>query len=89
MNKTGFLGHLGVEHDLELEIAELVSERVHVVARDCIGHFISFFDRKRRDGGECLDRYPFAAAQRVAKPAHDLDARRLKWHEGSTALAVI
>ena len=55
---AGFLGHLRVEHDLELEIAELVGERVHVVARDRVGDFIGFLDRVGRDRLEGLDACP-------------------------------
>ena len=61
---AGFLGHLRMEHDLELEIAELVGERVHVVARDRVGDLIGFLDRVGRDGREGLDAVPFAAAAR-------------------------
>ncbi len=59
---AGFLGHLRVEHDLELKIAELVGERVHVLARDRVGDFVGFLDRVGRDRVERLDRVPFAAA---------------------------
>ena len=81
VNMAGFLGHLRVEHDLELKIAELVGERVHVVARDGVGDFIGFLDRVGRDRLERLDRVPFAAADRIAEAAHDLD-EALKRHEG-------
>ena len=53
---AGFFSHLRVEHDLELEIAELVGERVHVVASDRVGDFISFLDRIRGDGLEVCAR---------------------------------
>ena len=55
---AGFLGHLRVEHDLELEIAELVGERVHVVARDRVGDLIGFLDRVGGDGREASARDP-------------------------------
>ena len=55
---SGFLSHLRVEHDLELEIAELVGERVHVVARDGVGDLIGFLDGVGRDGGETLHADP-------------------------------
>ena len=78
---AGFLGHARMEDDLELQIAKLVGERVHVVARDRVGDLIGFLDRIGRDGLEGLDAVPFAAAHRIAQPAHDLD-QPLKRHEG-------
>ncbi len=68
---AGFLGHLRVEDDLELKIAELVGERVHVVARDRVGDLIGFLDRVGRNRRECLDAVPFAAADGIAQPLHD------------------
>ena len=70
-----------MEHDLELQVAELVGERVHVVARDRFGDLIGFLDRVGRDGREALLAIPFAAAHRIAQPAHDRD-QALKRHEG-------
>ena len=55
---AGFLGHVGVEDDLELQIAKLVGERVHIVARDGVGDLIGFFDRVGRDGREMSARCP-------------------------------
>ena len=55
---AGFLGHLRVEHDLELEIAELVGQRVHVAAGDRVGDLIGFLDRVGRDGREALHADP-------------------------------
>src|SRR4051794_19415910 len=68
-----FLGHLGVEHDLELKIAELVRERVHVVPRDRVSDLIGFLDGVRRNGREALLAVPFAAADRIAESSHDGD----------------
>ena len=76
---TGFLGHACMEHDLELEIAEFVSERIHVLARDRIGDLVSFFDRVGGDRLERLDRVPFAAVHRIAEAAHDFH-EALKGH---------
>ena len=76
---AGFLGHLRVEHDLELQIAELVGERVHVVAGDRVGDLIGFLDRVGGDGREILLAIPFAAGVRIAQPAHDRD-EALKRH---------
>ena len=71
---SGFLGHLRVEDDLQLQIAELVGERVHVVARDRVGDLIGFLDRVGSDRREGLHRVPFAARLGIAQAAHDLDA---------------
>jgi len=68
---SGFLSHLRVEHDLQLEVAKLAGERVHVVARDRVGDLIGFLDGVGRNRLEALRAVPFAAADRVAKPAHD------------------
>ena len=67
------LGHAGMIDDLELEIAELVLERVHVAAVDRVGDLIGFLDRVGRDRREGLDAVPFAAGGRIAQPGHDLD----------------
>ena len=69
-----------MKDDLELKIAELIGETVHVVARDCVGDFIGFLDRIGGDRLERLHRVPFAAADGIAQPAHDFD-EPLKRHE--------
>ena len=71
VERSQFLGHARVEHDLKREIAELIGERVHVIARDGVGDFIGFLDRIGRDRREILDPVPFAAAHRIAQPSHD------------------
>jgi hypothetical protein len=79
-----FLGHLGVEDDLELEIAELVLKRIHVTSVDCIGDFVRFLDRIGRDGGERLLQVPFATALRIAEPPHGRDKPVEVAQEGSS-----
>ena len=79
---AGILGHLRVEHDLELEIAELVGEAVHVVARDRVGDLIGFLDGVGRDRFERLDAVPFATADGIAQPAHDL-GEAIEAHAGA------
>ena len=59
---AGFLGNARMEHDLELQIAKLVAQRVDVVARDRVGDLIGFLDRVGRDRREGLHAVPFAAA---------------------------
>ena len=89
---AGFLGHLGVEDDLELQVAELVGERVHVVAGNGVGDLIGFLDRVRRDGRETLLAIPFATALGVAEAAHDRDQpvdRAFRRHERGPACSVV
>jgi hypothetical protein len=61
-----------MEDDLELEIAELVGKRFHVIASVGVRDFVRFLDGVGRDRVERLDAVPFAAADGVAKPLHDL-----------------
>jgi len=77
--EPGFLGHAGVEDDLEKKITKLVFERRRVATRDRIGDFVGFLDRVRRDRGKILDAIPRTAAVRVAQLRHD----REKAFEGS------
>src|SRR5690348_14672521 len=79
--RAGFLGHLRVEDDLELEVAKLVGERVHVVASNRIGDFVGFLDRVGSNGRERLRAVPFATAHGIAQPAHDR-YETFKRHEG-------
>ena len=68
-----FLGHAGVEDDLEQQIAEFVLEIVQVAARDGVGHLIGFLERIGRDGAEVLFEVPGAAGAGRAQRGHDLD----------------
>src|SRR3546814_10441541 len=68
VEQAGFLGHAGMEDDLEEQIAEFVLEIGHVTACDRVGDLIGFLDRVRRDRLEGLDIIPFAARLRVAQP---------------------
>ena len=85
---AGFLGHLRVEHDLELEIAELVGERVHVVARDRVGDFIGFLDRVGRDRLERLDAYPIRSRCTGSRRRRMISTSRSSGMRGPLALAV-
>ena len=78
---SGFLSHLRVEHDLELQVAELVGERVHVVARDRVGDFIGFLDRVGRDRREASGRVPFAAADFGSRRRRMISTQAFKRHE--------
>ncbi len=64
---TGLVGHLGMKHDLQQEITELVPEIPHVAARDRIGDFVGLLDRVRRYRREGLLDIPGTAAFRVAE----------------------
>ena len=57
-----FLGHAGVEGDLEQKVAQLVLEVVEIAARDGVGHLVGFLQRIGRDGAEGLFEVPGTAA---------------------------
>jgi hypothetical protein len=63
--------HLGVEHDLKHQVAQLALEFVHLAALDGIGDFIGFLDRVRDDGREVLLEIPGTAGFGIAQPRHD------------------
>ena len=65
------VGHLGVEHDLEQQVAELVLERRHVLALDRVRDLVGLFDGVGGDGGEALLEVPGAAAIGIAQLLHD------------------
>ncbi len=73
IERTLFLGHAGVEDDLEEEIAELVLEVGKVFARNGVGDLVGFLDGVRRDGRKILRQVPRAAAPRGTQRCHDLD----------------
>ena len=52
------LGHAGVKHHLQQEIAELVTEIVEVAARDGVGDLIGFLDGVGRDASQNSARGP-------------------------------
>ena len=68
----GFLGHLGVEEDLEEEVAEFVGQVGPVLALDRVEDLVGFFQRVFPDGGEGLFAVP-GAATGGAQPGHDGD----------------
>ena len=55
------LGHAGVEHDLQQQVAQLVPQVVEIAARDRVGDLVGFLDRVGRDGREVLLQVPRAA----------------------------
>ncbi|MGY4337457.1 hypothetical protein ACVWW3_002363 [Bradyrhizobium sp. LM2.9] len=67
------LGHPGVEHHLQQEVAELFAEIVEIATADGLDHLIGFLDRVGRDGRKILIEVPGAAGHRRAQRRHDLD----------------
>ena len=62
IEQAAFLGHAGVEHHLEQQVAQLVLQAVPVLFLDGAGDFVGFLDGVGRDGGEGLLDIPWAAA---------------------------
>ncbi|MGY4437162.1 hypothetical protein ACVWWO_009639 [Bradyrhizobium sp. F1.13.1] len=65
--------HLGVEDDLEQQVAELLAEIVEIAAADGLDYLIGFLNRIGRDGRKILLEVPGAAGHRRAQRRHDLD----------------
>ena len=65
-----FLGHAGVKHDLEQQVAEFIAKRGHVVAGNGISDLIGFFERIRGYRREVLLEVPRATCLRVTKRGH-------------------
>src|SRR3546814_4879254 len=51
---AGLLGHAGVEHHLQQQVAQLVPQRRHVVLLDGVGNLVGLLDGVGRDGREVL-----------------------------------
>ena len=67
------LGHLGVEDDLQEQIAQFVAKIAKIAALDRVGDLIGLLDGVGGDGGEGLLAVPGAAAVRGPQAGHDLD----------------
>ncbi|ESR27197.1 hypothetical protein N177_0176 [Lutibaculum baratangense AMV1] len=67
------LGHAGMEHDLQKEVAQLVAEIVEIMARDRVGHFVRLLDRVGRDRREVLLEVPRTAGAGRPQRGHDLE----------------
>ena len=63
-------GELGVEDDLEQQVAQLVTESREVAARDRVGGLVGFFDRAGGDGLESLHGVPRATVLGIPQPRH-------------------
>ena len=69
--ETAFLaGDLGVEHDLEQQIAQLRFQFVPILAGDGIGNFVGFLDGVRHDGGVGLFPIPRTTVVGIAQSRH-------------------
>jgi hypothetical protein len=55
------LGHPGVKHDLQQQIAELVLQVVEIAAADRVGDLVGFLDGVRRDVSKFLLQVPRTA----------------------------
>ena len=78
--------HLGVEDDLEQQIAELVLQRLGIVLGDGIGDLVGLLDGVGRDGLEALLPVPRASRFGIAEPGHDVQQSLDRFaHEASLA----
>src|ERR1700761_7259086 len=68
-----FLGHAGVEHDLQQEVAEFVAEIAEIIARDRVGDLIGLLDGVGRDARKILLEVPRAAGAGGAQLRHDVE----------------
>ena len=68
-----FLGHAGVEDDLQKEIAKFLAQIGEIVARDCIGDFVGFLQRIGRDGRKILRQIPRTSGFRRTQSRHDVE----------------
>jgi hypothetical protein len=67
------LGHAGMEHDLEQEVAEFLAQVVKIAAGNRVGDFVGLFQRIGRDGREILLEIPRAPCVRGTQRRHDLE----------------
>ena len=73
IEQTRFSGHLGVEHDLEQQVAKLVLEGGPVLAVDGLGDLVGFLDGIGRDGGEALLDVPGTARVGIPELRHHVE----------------
>ena len=65
------LAHLGVEHHLEQQVPQFVTQIAVVLTFDSVQYLVGFFQRVRSDGGEGLFAVPWATDLRIAQRFHD------------------
>ncbi len=69
---AGLLGHAGMKHHLEQQVAELVAQILQIIAGNGVCDFIGFLDRVWRDRREVLIDVPGAAFLWIPEPGHYL-----------------
>ena len=67
------LGHAGVEHHLQQEVAEFVAEVIEVAAGDGVDDLIGFLDGVGSDGCKILLEIPGTAAAGRSQRRHDIE----------------
>ncbi len=67
------LGHPGVEHDLQQQVAELARQLVPGLPGDGVGDLVRLLDGVGGDRGEILLDIPGTAGRRIAQRRHDGD----------------
>ena len=73
LEQAGFLGHAGVKHDLQQQVAKLVAQIVEIAPLDRVRDLVGFLDGVGRDGGEVLLQIPRASGAGRSQRRHDLD----------------
>ncbi len=76
LKQARLLGHPGVKHHLQQQVAKLVAQIVEVTPFDRIRDLIGFLDGVGRNGEEILRQIPRAARAGRAQRRHDLDETR-------------
>ncbi len=82
IEQAGLLRHLRVEHHLQQQVAKFQAQIVEVLARDGVGHLVSFLQRVRRDAGEILAQIPGTAFLRVTQAGHEFEQTAGVLHGG-------
>ncbi len=68
-----FFRHAGMEHHLQQEIAEFVTQVIEIAARDGVDDFVGFLDGVGSNGREILFEIPGAAAAGRSQRRHDIE----------------
>ena len=79
-------GDLGLEHDLEQQVAQFFGDRPGLPPLDGIDHLVGLFDHVGNQAGGGLGQIPRAAGFGVAQLGHDID-ESLKGRQNSSAVA--
>ena len=68
--------HLGVIDNLQQQLSNLLAQVIDVVARNCVGYLVGFFDGVRHNGREILLDIPWVAGLRLTQDDDDSDRER-------------